>query len=317
MTMTLDPVRSRKRVVTPAEHLRREFAAARVSFMWLGVHRSLSRQQKELAAQPFDAQGTSLSATKKLLDTRHSAYLPVTRIRNAATAYWRGISLPYPEPGIRLIRQDRIEAFNDHLQELKTRLDEAVGELDAHYEDLKAAAQQRLGRLFDPGDYPRTLTGLFDVMWDFPSVEPPDYLLQLRPELYAQEQARVAARFQEAVKLTEEAFIGEFSRLLDHLLERLQDGPEGPKVFRDSAVGNLVAFFERFGQLNIRSSQQLDALIDHARQIVQGTAPQALRDSGDLRSGIAHKLSGVQQDLEALLVDKPRRRILRAGKEAS
>jgi hypothetical protein len=165
--------------------------------------------------------------------------------------------------------------------------------------------------------YPRTLTGLFDVMWDFPSVEPPDYLLQLRPELYAQEQARVSARFQEAVKLTEEAFIGEFARLLDHLLERLQDGPEGPKVFRDSAVGNLVAFFERFGQLNIRSSQQLDALIDHARQIVQGTAPQALRDSGDLRSGIAHKLSGVQQDLEALLVDKPRRRILRAGKEAS
>ena len=58
-----------------------------------------------------------------------------------------------------------------------------------HYGELKAAARRRLGQLFDPADYPRALHGLFGVDWDFPSVEPPDYLLQLSPALYEQEQA--------------------------------------------------------------------------------------------------------------------------------
>src|SRR5919204_634220 len=80
---------------------------------------------------------------------------------------------------------------------------------------------RRLGRLFDPGDYPQQVRGLFGVEWDFPSVEPPSYLLRIAPEVYEQERQRVAARFEEAVKLAEQAFASEFARLLAHLTERL------------------------------------------------------------------------------------------------
>ena len=90
--------------------------------------------------------------------------------------------------------------------------------------------------------------GLFGVAWDFPNVEPPPYLVQLSPGLYEQERDRVAARFEEAVRLAEQAFTEEFARLVEHLTERISGVGEGgePKVFRDSAVGNLVDFFERF-----------------------------------------------------------------------
>ena len=64
-----------------------------------------------------------------------------------------------------------------------------------------------------PADYPQEIRGLFAVAWDFLSVEPPDYLLQLSPELYAQEQQRVAQRFEEAVRLAEQAFVSEFAIL--------------------------------------------------------------------------------------------------------
>jgi hypothetical protein len=77
--------------------------------------------------------------------------------------------------------------------------------------------------------------------WDFPSVEPPDYLRQLHPDLYAQECHRVRARFDEAVKLAEEAFLVELAQLVSHLCERLSGSDDGkPKVFRDSAVTNLT-----------------------------------------------------------------------------
>ena len=81
--------------------------------------------------------------------------------------------------------------------------------MDRHYAELKSAARDRLGSLYNPADYPASLTGLFQVSWDFPSVEPPDYLQELNPELYRQECERVAARFDEAVRLAEQAFIEE------------------------------------------------------------------------------------------------------------
>ncbi len=226
------------------------------------------------------------------------------------------MSLPYPEPGMRLIRQGDIALFNVQMTTLQHDLTTAVTDLDNHYSELKAAARQRLGRLFNPGDYPDSLSGLFGMSWEFPSVEPPDYLRQLSPQLYEQEASRVAARFDEAVRLAEEAFMAELHQIVEHLTERLSGSDDGkPKVFRDSAIENLREFFERFRHLNVRSSAELDQLVDRAQQTVRGIEPQQLRDSQSLRQQVATQLSGVQSVLDGLLVERPRRNILRRRQE--
>jgi hypothetical protein len=236
----------------------------------------------------------------------------VTAIRGQAVSYWKGVSLPYPEPGVRLIRQDAITEFDNKIAEFRTELDDAVAELDRHYDELREAARQRLGDLFDASDYPASLIGMFAIEHDYPSVEPPDYLRQLSPELYEQECRRVQSRFDEAVRLAEQAFLEELAKLVDHLAERLNGQDDGkPKVFRDSAVTNLTDFFERFRSLNVRSNDQLDALVERAQGVVNGVAPQDLRDSGVLRQQIASQLTSVQSSLDGLLVDRPRRNILR------
>ncbi|MCE9534618.1 MAG: hypothetical protein K8T89_26385, partial [Planctomycetes bacterium] len=84
-----------------------------------------------------------------------------------------------------------------------------------------------------------------------------------------------------------------------------------PKVFRDSAVGNLRAFFDQFKSLNVRSNEQLDRLVEQCQQVVQGIEPQQLRDSGGLRQQVVTQLAGVQATLDGMLVDRPRRRIVR------
>ena len=100
---------------------------------------------------------------------------------------------------------------------------------------------------------------------------------------------------------------------MGHLSERISGaGEDGkPKVFRDSAVDNLSDFFERFRSLNVRSNDQLDALVAQAQQAVRGVGAQDLRDSGDLRQRVASELSRVQSALDGMLVDRPRRRIIR------
>jgi hypothetical protein len=295
-----------------AHPLRASWGAVRISFTWLGVRRTLNPDQKSQAAESFGAQRDYLSAGKKLLDTSHPTFQAVTSVRNRLVAYWKGLTLPYPEPGIRLIRQDDLGTFDGQATRLKAELADAVGMLNERYVELQSDARTRLGTLYNSADYPATLVGWFDVAWDFPTLEPPDYLRQLSPQLYEQEADRVAARFDEALQLAEQAFLDELNRLVTHLTERLGGHDDGrPKVFRDTAISNLQEFFRRFRHLNVRSSQALDVLVDQAHRIVGGVQPQQLRDSQPLREKVTRQLSGLQETLDGWLVDRPRRNILR------
>ncbi len=298
----------------PAQRLRRTAAAVRVHFTWWGTHKTLSARQKEEVGLAYEADAKLLTAGKKLIDTRHDAFRKLTALRGRVTDYWRGLTLPYVEPGVRLIRQADVEAFSHTLEGFRDELGQAAADLEAVFEEMKADARGRLGRLYDPADYPAEVRGLFGLAWDFPSVEPPNYLLRVAPELYRQEQERVAQRFEEAVRLAEQAFAAELAQLVSHLAERLADGEGGQRrVFRDTAVTNLTEFFARFRQLSVRSSPELDALVEQAQQLVRGVTPQGLRDDDGLRRQLAAGMQQVRARVAGLVVDRPRRQLVRPG----
>ena len=102
---------------------------------------------------------------------------------------------------------------------------------------------------------------------------------------------------------------------MSHLTERLSGSDDGqPKVFRDSAVENLIEFISRFRELNVRSSEQLDQLVEQSQRVLSGVEPQNLRDKNTVRQNIAVQLSAVQAVINGLMVDRPRRNILRRPK---
>src|SRR5438874_4079105 len=110
MTMTLLDRTTEPASPTPAQRLRASTAAVRVSLRWLGVRKTLTPEQKNQAAESFGAEGDFLSARKKLLDTTHPAYKAVTAVRGQIVQFWKSMSLPYPEPGVRLIQQGKVAA---------------------------------------------------------------------------------------------------------------------------------------------------------------------------------------------------------------
>jgi hypothetical protein len=287
-------------------------AAVKLAFTWLGVRKTLAPEQRTTAARAFHADRELLSASKLILDTKNPAYRAVAAVRSEASSYWRTVTLPFPEAGIRLLPQNSLGLFANTMQTYRERLQEAARVLAAQYDQIKSEAQQRLGTLFNQADYPSTLDGLFDMEWSVVPIEPPQYLVALNPEVFQQEQARVRERFENAVELAEQAFAVELQRLVSHLAERLTGLHDGqPKVFRDSAVENLREFFERFRRLNIRSSPELDALVEQAQQTINGIEPQTLRDSNRLRQMVARDFEQIQASVGELLVDRPRRNILR------
>ena len=274
------------------------------------MSRTLSSDQKGRAADEFHADRSLLYASKKILDAKHPKYKNVTRIINDARVYWVAVTVPFPESGLRLIRKKKIQEFCDDMQDRKESLEEAVAELEAAYADLREAAQEKLGDLFNPADYPSSLAGEFEISWDFPSVTVPEYLKQLNPELYEQQQKRIAAKFDAAVSMAEEAFFGQFAEMVARIADRLKPNADGKKqVFRDTLVGNIHDFFDAFGEMSLRSNQQLDALIEKAKNTVSGISAQDIRDNDGLRNSIQREFSGIQQQLESLMTTTPDREI--------
>ncbi len=295
------------------QRLQAETTAVRLKIRWLGVRKTLSPDQTRQAAGTFDADIKSVSASKKLFDTSHPAFRAATAVKTQAVEYWKSHTLPYIEPGMRLLRRSDVPAFDVHLTSVRAELNDAVEELQRHYGELVDQARERLGNLFDSGDYAESLSDLFAIEWDYPSCDPPEYLLRVCPQLYYSECARVQTRFDEAVRLAEQAFADELGQLVSHLAERLSDDGAS-KVFRDTAVTNLLEFFERFQRLNIRSDDQLDRLVADARRVVTGVQPQDLRDHAAMRQHVANELVRVEASLDGWMTDRPRRSILRRSR---
>src|SRR3954463_6186983 len=154
--------------MTAAQRLRGSMTACRVHFTWLGLRRTLTPEQKARAADAFQASGRFLSAGKKWLDTGHPAVRKVTGVKSSIQKFWQGVTLPFPEPGVRLIPQRRVDDFAATMAGYQADLAAAVGQLQTALPELKAAARARLGDLYSEADYPGQLEGLFAVEWDFP-----------------------------------------------------------------------------------------------------------------------------------------------------
>jgi hypothetical protein len=294
-----------------ASELRQTMGAVKLSFSWLGTQRKLSDAQTKQAADTFHAATDLVTASKRLIDTKNTTYRVLTTLKSQASAYWRSMTLPYPQEGVRLIKQADIGAFETRMREYKEQLVVAAANLQLEYEAIKVAAREKLGDLYNPNDYPPSLEGVFDLRWEYPPVDPPNYLMTFNPELYQQEQQRVQHRFETAVVMAENAFAEQLQDMISHLIERLTDEPDGTKKkFQNSAIENFKEFYDNFRQMNIRSNAQLDNLIQRATDIVSGVDVKDLRKNTNLRQNLTQQMGEVKTALDNLITNAPRRRVL-------
>jgi hypothetical protein len=306
---TVDP--SMQSVAATANNLRQTMGAVKLSFSWLGTQRKLSDAQTKQAADTFDAATDLVTASKRLIDTKHPAYRAATAIKSQASAFWRGMTLPYPQDGTRLIKLDDIERFETQMAVYKEQLAAATANLQLEYETIKSNAREKLGSLYNPSDYPATLDGVFDISWEYPPVEPPRYLVALNPEVYSNEQRRIQTRFETAVAMAENAFAETLQGLVTHLIERLTDAPDGKKkTFRDGTIENFKEFYENFRRMNVRSNVQLEQLINQANLLVAGVDPKELRTNVNLQTQLRTQMSDLKVSLDTLITEAPRRRVM-------
>src|SRR6185295_1133865 len=138
---TLTAVESSIDTSVHARELRRLAAAVRDSMHWWRTHRTLTAQQQEEVGAAHDTATRFLTAGKKIIDTKHEAFRKLTSVSTRLVNYWRGLSLPYTEPGIRLIRQIDIEAFVHTMEGFREELVQAEADLNTVYDSMRSDAQ--------------------------------------------------------------------------------------------------------------------------------------------------------------------------------
>lgn len=126
MNTVLDPRAGDHSSAPPGARLRATVAPCRLSISWLGARKSFTPAQKSRATKPSGAGEEFLFAGRKLLDARHPSFKTATAVKNRAVCLWRGVGLPHPEPGVRLIRRCETDGFNQQVNDLRTEPKAAV-----------------------------------------------------------------------------------------------------------------------------------------------------------------------------------------------
>jgi hypothetical protein len=297
----------------------------RLQFSKFGVRRALGAEQVARAARVFQADQKLMSAGKQILNSKDPVWLAVTGPIGKARLFWRTMTVPYPVKGIRLLRRDMIPTFDQTLESFARDLAAAKKELEAAYVSLRLEAQNRLGQLFDQADYPETVSEDFTLEWDYPSVEPPDYLKELNPALWEQERQRLENRFAEAAALAENAFAAELQELVSHLVDRMTLDDDGKKKrLNKKAVEGFKEFFERFQSIRVGNNSQLDSVVAEARQVIDGMERLGLdvlrgKAGGDeaaaqaasetVRQNVASQMTALREQLDTMLIERPKRQI--------
>jgi hypothetical protein len=212
-----------------SDRLKTMTVAVKLSRARMGTKKGLSKTQVEQAAEEFEADKNYLSASKKLLDTKHPKFKDVTSILGAAYSFWESVTLPYPDDGVRLLRTEAVERFETQMRIFKEELQIAVDALQEVYSELLDKARQDLGQLFKPEDYPADIRDKFSLEFAYVAIEPARHLIDSFPELYERERQRIQAKFEESLAIAEESFANELKKILTHAVERLTDDSDGKR----------------------------------------------------------------------------------------
>jgi hypothetical protein len=283
----------------------------------LTIHRpSRSKKLQEellsMIAAPLDADSDSLSATTLLLNPKLPWIKEVNGVLNAVRKFWERSTLPYTDADVRLLPTTKVEWFTKQLEHFQAELEGRAAYVQVHRYETLADAQARLGKTFDEAHYPSDFGGAYRIEWSFPSLTPPDYLAQMNPAIYEQEQAKIAAKLEQAMQDFHTAAALELQELVAALAGSLANGADGKrKVLKTATVDNFKEFFARFKELNISSNDALDQVVAQAQELLFGVEAKDLRGKGALlRREMSAGLDAIKKQLPALVVDKKRRSIL-------
>jgi hypothetical protein len=173
----------------------------------------------------------------------------------------------------------------------------------AAYPRLIQAIRGRLGTLFNAADYPpvEKIRQAYSRDIQYLTLNVPGSLKAVSQAVFERERARAQRQWEEATELIQQTLRQGLYELVGRMVDRLTNDTNGkPRVFRDSLVSNLEDFLKVFDARNLGNDEDLAALVERCRELMEGVEPTDLRPDASLREAVQRGFSQVQAQLDRL-----------------
>lgn len=244
------------------------------------------KQDKTISAEVERTHGAHDAGRFNKLLVNKALLEPISKLAGQVREYHYFNTLAWANSGARLLPTKLFLEYSAQIRKFKEQFNQLVLDFKTEYPAEVQAARNRLGTMYNPGDYPEVwqLDDRFSINLEFtPIPDAQDFRVDVSAEAQAELRESitqaVAVRQAEAVKFT-------FTRVRDvvsMISDRLsKDDP----VFKDSLISNAEDLCTVLDALNITNDEQLtrvrDAILYHL--IV---SPSSLRASQVMRKHVA------------------------------
>jgi hypothetical protein len=271
-----------------------------------------TRRKVPATSVQVEADRDMLHVSKAILESKE---LDAIKTLDGELRTWLGTrALPSPfRRGTYLVPIALVEEVDGKIGEYQEKRAGLVARFLAAYDASVEDAKKRLNGLFDVSDYPgaEKVRAAFYVDVRYLAFGVPEKLEGIRKDIFEREKAKAEASWKEASEEVRQALRAGLADLADHLVERLQGNGDGkPKVFRDTLVENMTDYLDLFDPRNVTDDTQLAQLVERCRNILDGVDADALRSSAAIRTKVRDGMTQVQGALDAMVIDRPARRIV-------
>jgi vacuolar-type H+-ATPase subunit E/Vma4 len=285
--------------------------------MFLQLHAGLLGNSRKVGGDIWNTPETDkslLHASKTLLT---SPQLDAIRKADMRMRQWlyntNGPALPCDFDAF-MIPNGSIVNVKNKLEAYKTERAALVEEFLAVYIEQGKTAQEKLGPLFNPQDYPSVSQVRAKFYFDYSifAFGVSEGLKAISQELYQQEVDKLQTTLQSAASEITAAMRQTVYDLLTNLQNKLTpDETTGEKkILHKAAIENVKKFLETFNLKNVTNDTELEAIVGQVRDLLSNTDAQSLRASDSFRDKMRDSLTGITSKLSTMVEIKAGRKFL-------
>lgn len=274
----------------------------KVRFLKIGFSR-WGIQRKVALPPPPDTDAKRFKHSKSIIVSEE--YDKIIAYQNETNSLVKRYSMPsFVFPGVVAVANAGVEKLDTMLRDRQKELPPMVKELTDALPRLIEEAKVALNGNFSEKDYPpvNDVARRFAIRWQWIAFDVPE---GLPPELRVAEAKKLREQFEEAQQEIICALRENFAEIVSAMVDRLTVAPgEKPKIFRDSLVENFKEFFETFNQRNLMDDNELAAVVEQAKGLLNGVDPKTLREYTPMRERVAADMAKVKVKLDSMLTER-------------
>lgn len=208
--------------------------------------------------------------------------------------------------GIYLIPLSLVKEVDEMVRKASQDTAIEVARFLERYDEIKLAAKERLGKLYNEDEYPdiEKFRNAWRVTHRYLTLNVPAALEKVNSEIYAREQAKAEQEWAEASTEIRNSLRAGFAEILETMATQLGTDENGKRRrISQSRVEELKAFLETFEARNLTNDSELSEMANKAKSLMQGIDVTRMRKEETLRDSLGQSFREINESIKSMVVN--------------